>query len=324
LKIDFELAGPEAIENSLGGSGEGDARPVVLEAHFSSFDHPLEGDLPVRKHLPGAIQVHPSYLEAGTDVSKYYPFYSCPQDGNLLPFDRLVAALENLGITPGTPVIVYGTEPDGTMAAARLIWGLLVAGVESIRLLDGGIGAWLYYGGPTVSRIKGAAEIAKTKSSPASSPHARSWQMRREFLATTGEVQEISQSPEQAAAKLIDVRKPGEYDGTLTRYYPFFSKAGHIPNATLQGDWINLIDPETHQIGPLLEGVRQRWRDLGIIDPPVERGETSLVFYCGTGWRSSLSFLVALLLGFRARNFDDGFYGWSWEDANDVVFSDSP
>lgn len=321
MKTVFELADPAAIEAALSES-EGQRCPVVLEAHFSSFDHPLRGDLPVRMHIPGAIQIHPSYLEAGTDVSRYYPFYSRPQDGNLLPFDQLVPALERLGITPETPVIVYGTEPDGTMAAARLIWGLMVAGIESITLLDGGIDAWLAYGGNTASTIERATETTKLEVSH--SPRSGSWRMRDEFLATTGFVRELSRNPQEGTARLVDVRKPGEYNGTLTRYYPFFSKAGHIPGAILQGDWINLIEAETHRIGPMLDAVRQRWLDLGIIDPCVARGETALVFYCGTGWRSSLSFLVATLLGLRAKNYDDGFYGWSWDDANSIEFSEHP
>lgn len=28
---------------------------VVLEAHFSSLDHPLDPEMPVFRHLPGAI-----------------------------------------------------------------------------------------------------------------------------------------------------------------------------------------------------------------------------------------------------------------------------
>ena len=36
------------------------------------------------------------------------------------------------------------------------------------------------------------------------------------------------------------------------------------------------------------------------------------VFYCGSGWRSSLAFLYAWLLGFeRIRNYSDGWGGWS-------------
>lgn len=84
MSIAFELADPGSIDKALSRTDTA-RRPVVLEAHFSSFDHPLEGDMPVRTHLPGAIQVHPSYLEAGRDESKYYPHYSCPRDGNLLP-----------------------------------------------------------------------------------------------------------------------------------------------------------------------------------------------------------------------------------------------
>ena len=50
--------------------------------------------------------------------AKYYPFYECPADGNILPERDLIGALERLGIGPGSRVVVYGTEPDGTMAAA--------------------------------------------------------------------------------------------------------------------------------------------------------------------------------------------------------------
>ena len=317
MKTAFALASPDEVEGLLSPGGDG-SDPVVLEAHFSSFDHPLRGDIPVRHHLPGAIQVHPSYLEAGTDESRYYPYYSCPQDGNLLPYDQLIAALERIGIAPDTPVVVYGTEPDGAMAAARLIWGLLVAGVGSVKLLDGGIDAWLAYGGTTKPTVRRAAELADPDRLP--SRGVAEWRMRDEFLATSEEVKQIARSPVGAFGKLVDVRKPGEYHGTLTKYYPFLSKAGHIPNATLQGDWINLIEVETHKIAPMLEVVRQRWIDLGIVDAGVMGGETSLIFYCGTGWRSSLSFLVATLLGFRARNYDDGFYGWSWDEANPIEF----
>ena len=87
---------------------------------------------------------------------------------------------------------------------------------------------------------------------------------------------------------------------------------------------LTIVDAHSHKVGPMLEAVRVRWQDLGIIDPGVEQGETELIFYCGTGWRSSLSFLVARLLGFRARNYDDGFYGWSWDPANEIAYVEPP
>jgi len=294
---------------------------VVLEGHFSSLDHPLQGDMPVRRHVPGAIQVHPSFLEAGPDESSYYPFYTCPQDGNLLPHAQLVLELEKLGITPGSTVVVYGTEPDGPMAAARLVWGLLVAGIESVLLLDGGIDAWVSYGGETASSVERAVKVAKQGESTtqtAQSEHA--WSMRSELVVGTTEVEHISAGSE-VSAKLVDVRKSGEFDGSMTRCYSFFSKAGHIPGATLQGDWVSLIDCDSLMIGGKLETIRERWKHLGIVDESVESGDTTLIFYCGTGWRSSVSFLVATLLGYTAKNYDDGFYGWSWNDERAVEFA---
>lgn len=293
---------------------------VVLEAHFSSLDHPIQGDMPVRRHIPGAIQVHPSYLEAGIDEASYYPFYQRPQDGNLMPHAQLVGALERLAITPETTVIVYGTEPDGPMAAARLVWGLLVAGVKSVKMLDGGIDAWLAHSNRRASSIQRAVRVAEHEPTPDPN-RSGGWAERSQLVASTAEVKEISRAPERSAAKLVDIRKSGEFDGSLTRCYSFFSKSGHIPGATLQGDWVSLVDAESQKIAPALESVRQRWRKLGIIDAKVESGETCLVLYCGTGWRSSVSFLVATLLGYTAKNYDDGFYGWSWDRSNKIEYT---
>ena len=124
-------------------------------------------------------------------------------------------------------------------------------------------------------------------------------------------------------SKLVDVRGRGEWDGSLTHHYPFFSKAGHIPTAEFQGDWENLVDKNTHKLGPMLDTVGKRWRKLGIIDSGVSPSRTTLIFYCGTGWRSSIAFLVALLLGVRAKNYDSGFYGWSWNEENEIAMGNS-
>jgi thiosulfate/3-mercaptopyruvate sulfurtransferase len=316
---DFQLIGPGII-SEYRVDPETFGRSRVLEAHFSSIDHPLDPDQPVTRHIPGAIQIHPSYLEAGTNREKYYPSYDCPADGNLLPDQELAGALEGLGISPETPVIVYGTEPDGPMAAARVVWGLIYAGVKNVRLLDGGLEAWLRWGGEVTEEIVTAEEIGRGF---ALEPKSM-WSPRREVLATLEQVQRISAHPGEATAKLVDVRKAGEWDGTCTDYYTFFSDAGHIPNSYFQGDWKILLDCESRKIGSNLDAVAQHWKDLGIIDAGVEAGQTELIFYCGTGWRSSLSFLVAKLLGLRARNFDDGFYGWSWSGENQIAYGETP
>ncbi len=315
--IDFALVDPEHLNESLRHGAVGDGR-ILLEAHFSSVDHPSPSPGTSPGHIPGAIKVHPSYLEAGREETRYYPYYRRPEHGNLLPHPRLVRAIEALGITPRSEVIVYGSEPDGAMAAARVIWGLIYAGVTRIRMLDGGLVAWLAHGGATVPRIPGALEVSAPLLRQQKRLHR--WRERVDLRATTPEVRRISDGAEGRAARLVDVRRAGEFRGTLTNCYPFFSKAGHIPGAVFHGNWDTLVDPETHRLAPCLEAVRRRWRRLNIVDEGVESGVTSLVFYCGTGWRSSLSFLVALLLGYRTQNYEDGFYGWSWDGRNRIAY----
>ena len=303
----FQLIGPHELEHCLDSS---QVQIQLIEAHFSSSDHPAVHQ--ETAHLSGALQMHPSYLEAGTNRSKYYPNYAQPSDGNLLPDLELTQALENVGIFPDTLVVIYGTDSDGSMAAARLTWAMLYAGVKQVRLLDGGIRSWITHGGKTVSRINGAGEVLSRHSRK----HSLPWKLRSDLLATTKELSSLDPSK----GKLIDVRRKDEWDGTNPNNYPFFSKAGHIPTAIYQGDWKNLVDLRTDKISPMLESVAQHWRALGILDADVEAGLTPLIFYCGTGWRSSIAFLVALSLGLRAKNYDDGFYGWSWDDQNEIVY----
>jgi len=43
-----------------------------------------------------------------------------------------------------------------------------------------------------------------------------------------------------------------------------------------------------------------------------EQFEREVIFYCGSGWRSSLAFFYAYMLGYtNIRNYSDGWSGWS-------------
>ncbi len=300
---EFRLVGPAEVVAWL-SHGDG-GRTVLLEAHFTSGDHPADPAHPNDRHLPGAIQVHPSYIEAGLDAAKYYPRYDAPEDATVLPHADLTKALERLGIAPASRVVVYGCEPDGAMAAARVVWGLLYAGVAEVRLLDGGVDAWLACGGQVSSRVETVWGVA------ASRPEGCfSWRAREEYLATTDHVR-WAVACRGSAAIVVDVRNKGERDGSLIHHYQFFESQGHIPTAVHQGDWKNLLEPSGGRIGPALADIQRRWRELGVIDAEVEGGRRELIFYCGTGWRSSVAFLTAKLLGLRARNYDGGYFAWT-------------
>jgi 3-mercaptopyruvate sulfurtransferase SseA len=308
----FALIHPQTLIKRL-AQEEFPKTPIILEAHFSSVDHPLDPEMPVFQHLPGAIQIHPSYLESGINRSNYYPFYDHPNEANVMPAAELQQALESLGITPASEVVVYGSDPDGVMAAARLCWGLIYAGVRQVRLLDGGIDTWLAHGGQTCLTIKSVWNVHR----PGQQNYK--WSLQPEYLTTMDEVKKfVTGDPFHQVGKLIDVRTAAEWHGTSAKKYTFFSKTGHIPRAIHQGDWDNLLDGSSKSLAPHLEIVAARWRTQGIIDDEVEAGITPLTFYCGTGWRSSIAFLVAHLLGLSARNFESGFYGWSHHPENPI------
>ena len=117
------------LENLLAaGPMPNDKTCVILEVNFPEHDafeahgEPVVASPRARRCIPGAISVHPSYFEAGFDESKYYPRYGCPEDGNLLPDDRLHAAIARLGITEDTMVVVYGKGAVAPMAACRALW----------------------------------------------------------------------------------------------------------------------------------------------------------------------------------------------------------
>jgi 3-mercaptopyruvate sulfurtransferase SseA len=60
--------------------------------------------------------------------------------------------------------------------------------------------------------------------------------------------------------------------------------------------------------------IARMWRASGI------HAGLHVGFYCGTGWRASLAFFYAWLMGWeRIAVYDGGWYEWSLDPANPVV-----
>lgn len=99
----------------------------------------------------------------------------------------------------------------------------------------------------------------------------------------------------QPRGLLADVRSRPEWSGERQDRYAFFSSKGHLAGAAWVGDWTTLL-----KRGRLC---RPRW--------PLDLSQ-ELVFYCGTGWRSSLACLQARALGARrVLNLDGGVFAWT-------------
>ena len=254
---------------------------VVVEV---SWTPPGKPDAFALGHIPGAVHLNTDELENG------YPRWHLRPDGEL-------QALEGeLGIAPDSTVVVYGQQ---TIAAARAWWVLHYAGVRDVCYLDGGLAAWRRHRYPVEKGVRGRRRVAFAGA------------LREETRATTDHV---AGRVRQGGAALADVRSDAEYLGTSSGY-SYLAAKGRIPGAILAGNADDSARIYQHAGGMLrsLAEVRREWRRRGLLNAQGEAaGE--IIFYCGSGWRSSLAFLYAHAMGLkRIRNYSDGWSGWSTE-----------
>ncbi len=238
-------------------------------------------------HVPGAIHSNSDIYENGDP--RWF----------LLPDSEIFDTMKRMGITADTTVIVYSADP---IFAARLWWILKYAGLEDVRILDGGYEKWIAdgYNGETTINYPSAATVDYTGP------------VMPEFIATT----------DYAAARftdtdnyiLADVRDEKEYKG-FTTGYDYLIKKGRIPNSI----WFYPVGGKNDQyfnsdntLKPL-DDILSMWEKLGVTDGRLPNTfNKEIIFYCGGGYRSAAAFFYAYLMGYtNVRNLSDGWAGWS-------------
>ena len=259
-------------------------------------------------HIPGA-----RYLD--TRQFEQLPFW------NAVAHPELLQRLQHAGIGPGSTVVLYGRN---LLAAARVAQLLLVAGVADVRLLDGGLAAWCAAGhalqqgqqpAPLAEQAEAYADVQGGVGHPAAlAPPAR-WRPRPDYLIHTAQVKALLAQPDST---LVSIRTRAEYLGE-TSGYSYIAARGEIAGALwghagVDGD-VNSMGSFQDALGRMkpAEDIAALWRAAGI------RPELQIAFYCGTGWRASLAFFYAWLMGWPCISvYDGGWYEWSSDPANPV------
>jgi thiosulfate/3-mercaptopyruvate sulfurtransferase len=278
------------------------ARQAILAAPAQAwqlYEVACDGlDAYLGSHIPGA-----QYLD--TRQFEHLPFW------NALPQGELLQVLRHVGIGPATTVILYGRN---MLAAARVAHCLLTSGVQDVRLLDGGIGAWceagqdLHYGLEPVAQFDDVDVGAE-------------WQpgrfaARPDFLIHTATAKALLGQPHSA---LVSIRTRAEFMGE-TSGYSYIHPRGEIDGALwghagLDGDVNSMrnFQDEDGRMKPAAE-IAAIWREAGI-NPDMH-----IAFYCGTGWRASMAFFYAWLMGWEHISvYDGGWFEWSADPANPVI-----
>jgi thiosulfate/3-mercaptopyruvate sulfurtransferase len=234
-------------------------------------------------HVPGARFLPlPSILAEQDDLHTELP-----------PIEALVDALEGVGVSNGSHVVLYG-DLEG-LAATRAFLTLDFLGHPKVSILDGGLDRW----------VRAGRSISTEPPPPARG--SLTPRPRRERIVTVDWLREHLGS---SAITLIDARPDSEFRGVEAgRGVP---RPGHIPLArnvpwrsTLRGETdLRLRDPGS---------LRSIFRAAGAVP-----GRTVIV-YCRTGLQASHSYFVARYLGYDVRLYDGSFLEWSRSEELPVV-----
>ncbi len=218
---------------------------------------------------------------------------------------QLLAVLQSLGIRHDTTVLLAGRVP---VANARVALLLLYAGVRDVRLLDGGTAAWIADGLPLCD--------APAPDRPAVHEFGLHLPGCPHYLIDTGQVRHLQA---HARATLVSVRTWNEFIGK-TSGYDYIAARGEIAGARwghagANGDVndMSAFHTSAGRMQPAAEILRL-WQSQGI------GPDAHVAFYCGTGWRASLAFFYAWLMGWDDISvYDGGWLEWSSDPHNPIV-----
>ena len=259
------LVSPQELAQALDGAG---ARPP-LALDLRPPDAYAAG------HVPGAL-----HLDLwGVSLVDTDP---APLNAFMWMIEHVLAVH---GVEASTPVVVY--DDQSGLRAARAFWFLEYFGHPSVRLLDGGFGAWTRAGLPV------------TRDALPARPTEWTGAREEKTLATWREVKAAIGRPETV---ILDTRSDGEYCGTTVRA----KRGGAVPGA-VHIEWTRNLTP-AGDFKPADE-LKAMYQNAGVTP------DRQVITYCQGGYRAAHSYVALRLLGYpRVRN-----YVGSWKEWGDRV-----
>lgn len=273
---------PEWVQSVIDGNQKESENYVIGEVSWGTYkDSPSY----TKGHIPGAIHINTDSVEEG-------PVW------NILSPEKIEKSMLENGITKDTTVILYG-DPS---AAGRVAFTYLWAGVENVKMLNGGIEAWEKAGYKTETDVVEAkkAEDFGTKV-PAHPEYCLSIEDTKEKLKDEN-------------FKLVSIRSEDEFLGK-TSGYAYINKAGEPEGAVWGFDTDRYVNEDGTCIN--MEQMKKLWNECDF------SADNELSFYCGTGWRACVPWLICYENGMTNMTvFDGGWNEWQMDDSNPVQVGD--
>lgn len=261
------------------------AHPVRLLDVRWRLDLPEGRPAYLAGHLPGAVYV---------DLERELARPGHPEEGRhpLPTLADLERSARTWGLDAGDLVVAYD-DNDG-VAAARAWWLLRRRGVD-VRVLDGGLRAWIASGG--------LLEGGDVRPEPGNV-------VLIDVDPGIASMDAAARAPQEGA--LIDARAPQHYRGLAPTADP---AAGHIPGAINVPTLAHM--QADGRLRPAAE-VRRTLADAGV-DASAE-----LVVTCGSGIASAHTALALAASGIEARVFPGGWSRWSRTPGRPIAVGPTP
>lgn len=191
--------------------------------------------------------------------------------------------LGELGITKDKEIILFGDTLSGWGDDARILWELLAAGYEDVKMIDGGYAAAKAVGIPT------QLFASKAKTGEVSVD-----EIDESHVMTTEKLQKNYDD-----YKIVDVRTDEEYHGAVLHGE---AKGGHMPGA-IHVRYTDLFQ-EDETLKPNQE-LTEMFEAAGL------KKEDKIVTYCTGGIRSAYMQLVLEMCGYEYTwNYDQSYWRW--------------
>ncbi|MGP1404373.1 MAG: sulfurtransferase [Catonella sp.] len=276
---------PEWIKSVIDGKQEESKDFVILEAAWGEV---ADDKAYTEGHIPGALHMNTDYIES-------------EEFWNIRTPEEITELMKKYGITKDTTVITYGNSPV-ISADDRVAMTLLWAGVENVKNLSGGIDAWKNAG----------YELETTVNEPKATDKdfGVTIPAHPEYILSIDQVKDKLKNDKNF--KLVSIRSRDEFEGK-TSGYGYIDRAGEPLGAiwghdTDDGSYNN-EDGTVANIVTVKKYLAESGASL----------ENEVSYYCGTGWRAAIPFLIEYDEGIRTMSvYDGGWFQWQMDPENPV------
>lgn len=221
-------------------------------------------------HIPGAV-----YVSLEDELSDHTV---TGRGRHPLPSGRdLEAAARRWGVRDGVPIVVY--DDWNRAGSARGWWVLTAAGIDGVRILDGGLSAW-----------RGRIESGSVTPSPGDIT------VKHDDLYAGALPTLTAEQASAADVTLLDARTPERFRGDVE---PIDPVAGHIPGARNVPS-TSLLDTD------------------GCFVPEMPEYSGAVGAYCGSGVTASVVVAAFAAAGVDAALYPGSWSEWSSESTRPV------